>query len=116
MMENIYNAAITYLPYVFCLELLPDKGVAVCVTFYLLISTAVASISALYSSETFMRVMYFVIYILASTGAAVYINFYMRDSKSNSEEDIKKAYYKKKGADALNETKDPITGQKQDKQ
>eukprot|EP00826_Nyctotherus_ovalis_P053360 TRINITY_DN691_c0_g1_i10.p1 TRINITY_DN691_c0_g1~~TRINITY_DN691_c0_g1_i10.p1 ORF type:complete len:367 (+),score=109.16 TRINITY_DN691_c0_g1_i10:75-1175(+) len=87
-----YYALLTYMPYVFVLELLPDKGVA-----FLLAVYSVCSALSSFSMGFIIRAgeikwLYYPLMVIVSIGAIVFIECLVKETKDVSEQGTKRAY------------------------
>ena len=88
----IYFSFITYVPYVFALELLPDKGVAFTIAFYSLYHNFYPLVMLLLKNSIYIWCCYLFI-ALTSLLALVFVFKCVKSSNDVSEEGAKKLYF-----------------------
>jgi len=101
MADYIYMGLISYVPYVLALELLPDKGVAIVITFYMIFSSIMQSLTKGIGDQNYMKPIYYAFMTFVCIGALIFVKICMKYTETNTEEGTKKAYLE--GSDDLKE-------------
>eukprot|EP01022_Parablepharisma_sp_SALTPOND_P026815 TRINITY_DN64981_c0_g1_i1.p1 TRINITY_DN64981_c0_g1~~TRINITY_DN64981_c0_g1_i1.p1 ORF type:complete len:467 (-),score=34.77 TRINITY_DN64981_c0_g1_i1:1860-3260(-) len=90
--EYFSFAFLSYVPYVFALELLPDKGVAFIIAFYSIYTCLLKYSTISFGDSLNMKCIYYATITLIGVAALAFVHYLVKYTEGNTEEGAKKAY------------------------